>query len=173
MNIADYIPFYVGQPFTRILLTNSKYCDTVDGILHTPAGSKELTIFCAFPFILSKVPDFRLLLYSLKDITKEHAMWVVRQIVHPNVEYPENDYRTEITQMGSFIIDINNDWCDQRIVLGSQTGAIWSYGRGNKEIYSTNCKVPAEVYRQLCAWGYDMFGLLNNKLAVDRKTFKM
>src|SRR5215213_8043590 len=82
----------------------------------------------------------QIILRPIASITKPEAMEIMHLVIHVNVRYPESDCQFYINDYGNPAIRINNDWYDEKLVIGKTTGAVWSLDKPSSRV-----KVPASA----------------------------
>ena len=110
------------------------------------------------------INSWRPVLRKLSAIRIEEAAKVVQMVFHPNTEYPISDYKLKINEAGNATVYLNNDFYEEDLTFGNNTGSIWSVNR-----YSQTVKVGANVYNYLLLNGFDLFNLIENGEAIEQK----
>lgn len=107
------------------------------------------------------------ILRPLSSITKAEAAYVLEQVFCRGNNYPPSDYKLELVgdKQQNPRISISNDWFDENLTFGNNTGSIWS-----SDEVSRNVKIPGGVYAYLLQKRFDLFGLISSKQAIDSTT---
>jgi len=81
---------------------------------------------------------------------------IFQQIIHPNVEYTERDYKISSYTLGTITVTIDNDWYAESLQI-SKRGCIWS-----KNMPSHHIKVPTSVSLYFIRQRIDVLGWIEN-----------
>lgn len=146
--IEDYLHLYLG-------------CDV---------KSKRMGIIFPLTTVTTNTPnifkygEYTLLLRPLSDIQIEEAANCVTQVFCPRNNYPLKDFRLTKNEYGNPVCRLNNDWFDESLTFGTKTGAIWSA----RDKHLANTKIPSSIFVYLLKQGFDLFGLIESGLAIDK-----
>jgi hypothetical protein len=158
MHLKDYIHYYLGQK-----CSDNRNVD-IGKIVAINKDDNACTMTIKRGILITReIQEIKPILHRLSDITLEHAKFVMRMVVHENVEYRDNDYRLSLNEYCNAELLIDNDWHTETMVFGRRTGSIWLKER-------SNTKIPGSVYHYLLQHGYDLFGLIDAGLAIDANT---
>ena len=166
--IEDYLHLYWGaQVFYRG--KGMEIIDTYYWIMPKETDKSVANIFTGSMII--PINKIKLILRHLETITPLEAIQICHLVVCPNNNYLDRNFSLSLNDYGNPEIKIDNDWYDETVVIGKKTGAIWTKGKGENSNYDQTYKVPAECYRLLLSWGYDLFELIP-ELAIDVATIE-
>lgn len=119
---------YIGCPV--MLGDNDKHVlESVNRFENTVGCSLFGEVIAYFKF-----DECNLLLTPLSEISDEDAMKVFSMVVHPNIDYPRNDYHFSKTDSGSTKVIINNDWYNSTLIIGSKNGIVWMPHKDNARV---------------------------------------
>jgi hypothetical protein len=98
------------------------------------------------------------------------GIWCLKETYFAHVDYPESDFYLEFVgqKNNNPRIGINNDWYANELTFGCSNGSIWNA----QDTLPCNTKIKASVFAYLISKHFDLFGLIEAGLAIDKTTLK-
>lgn len=169
INFKDVAHLYLG---CRVHDSYENKQATIYTIALLPENENPVGIF--FKDILvrhtRKFSEITPILRPLSSITKAEAAYVLEQVFCRGNNYPPSDYKLELVgdKQQNPRISISNDWFNENLTFGNNTGSIWS-----SDEVSRNVKIPGAIYAYLLQKRFDLFGLISSKQAIDSTTLNL
>jgi len=154
----DYAHLYLGcdvkfdGKFWVMWRLSEVYAD-----LKVPAPSDRTN--CAY------IEEAKPLLRPLSDMKINEGAWCLGQTFFDHVSYPISDFKFELVGQNKQNprISINNDWYKENLTFGNSNGSIWAV-----DAMSANVKIKSTLFAYLLKQGFDLFGLIDAGIAIDK-----
>lgn len=161
MKLQDYLHYYLGCPCIYYMADDD------------PAGYHAALDYDLIKNWLAnqEETDIKLQLRQLEDMTEEEAIAIARLCFFDRDKgYPDRDFKARKTSIGTILpsayeVRIDNDWYDEVIKIGFNTGNIWRCNGSTEHLHN-----QSKVFHYLLQQHFDLFGLIPAGLAIDIKT---
>ena len=164
MKLQDYLHYYLYGKIYEVGVTT---CQLIGiGDTYYTIKTKQGTLLT-----MSNRANIKLVLRRLEDMTEEEAIAVARlSLFDRDKGYPDCDFKARKTSVGTqlpsaYEVRIDNDWYDEVIKIGFNTGNIWRCNGSTEHLHN-----QPKVFHYLLQRHFDLFGLIPAGLAIDIKT---
>lgn len=155
MKLQDYLHYYLGCNMTHKNNLGASYILHFD-VLQIAISHGDMPV-----------------LRRLNDMTELEAIRIGRLCFFDRDNgYPDSDFKARKVGISTetpsvYEVSISNDWYDEVIKIGFNTGNIWRCNGSRERLYN-----QPSVFHYLLTQHFDLFNLIDNGLAVDAKTLK-